>query len=141
MRNPRRAFYKAADEERQEKQRLANATNAYKKAHAKKTDKGLVYYTEDQRRGIYEQAKSLGFSAQDLEKMEYYLEPEHWNQDEICRTENGSTIDAVDLFYKAEQFLNDNVQEKPLRGKIFDVIAFFGNDVNDIDEEEELNDN
>lgn len=138
MGNPRRAFYKAAKKERQKKQRLANVTNAYNKAHAKKTDKGLVYYTEDQRKGIYEQARSLGFSPQDLEKMAYYLEPEHWNQDEICRTENGSTIDAVDLFYKAEQFLNDNAQKKPLRGKLFDAIAFLGND---IDEEEELNDN
>ena len=138
MGNPRRAFYKAVEEELKEKQRLVDATNAYQKAQAKKGDKGLVYYTDDYRKEIYEQAKSLGFSPQDLEKMAYYLEAEHWNQDEIYRSVDDQIIDAVDLFYKAEQFLNNNVQKKTWGAKIYDAIASLGDH---IDKEDDPNDN
>lgn len=138
MGNPRRAFYKAVEEELQEKQRLVDATNAYRKAHAQKGDKGLVYYGETYRKEIYEQAKLLGFSAQDLEKMAYYLESQHWNQDEIYRTVDDQMIDAVDLFYKAEQFLNYNAQKKTLGEKLYNIIASLGDHM---DKEDEANDN
>lgn len=138
MRNPRRAFYKAVEEELREKQWLVDATNAYQKARAQKGDKGLIYYADDYRKEIYEQAKSLGFSPQDLEKMAYYLESEHWNQDEIYRSVDDQIIDAVELFYKAEQFLNVNAKKKTWIVKIYDVIASLGNHM---DEEDDTNDN
>lgn len=138
MGNPRRAFYKAVEEELREKQWLVDATNAYQKARAQKDDKGLIYYADDYRKEIYEQAKSLGFSPQDLEKMAYYLESEHWNQDEIYRSVDDQIIDAVELFYKAEQFLNVNAKKKTWIVKIYDVIASLGNHM---DEEDDTNDN
>lgn len=138
MGNPRRDFYKAREEELREKQRYVDATNAYKQAHAKKGDKGLVYYDEAYRKEIYERAKLSGFSAQDLEKMEYYLAPEHWNQDEIYRSVDDQIIDAIELFYKAEQFLNANTQKKSFGEKVFDAISSFGNHM---DKEDETNDN
>lgn len=138
MGNLQRAFYKAVEEKSQEKQRLVDATNAYQKAHAQKSDKGLVYYTDDYRKEIYEQAKSLGFSPQDLEKMAYYLDSEHWNQDEIRRAVNDQIIDAIDLFYKAEQFLNDNAQRKSWSVRLYDALASLGNH---IDKEDNTNDN
>ena len=138
MRNPRRAFYKAVEEELREKQWLVDATNAYQKARAQKGDKGLIYYADDYRKEIYEQAKSLGFSPQDLEKMAYYLESEHWNQDEVYRSVDDQIIDAVELFYKAEQFLNVNAKKKTWIVKIYDVIASLGNHM---DEEDDTNDN
>ena len=138
MGNPRRDFYKAVQEESQEKQKLVDATNAYKQAHDKKGDKGLIYFNETHRREIYFQAKSLGFSAQDLEKMAYYLEPDHWNQDEIYKSIGDQLIDAIDLFYKAEQFLNANAQKKSMREKLFDAVAALGGHM---DKEDENNDN
>lgn len=104
----------------------------------KKGDKGLVYYDESCRKGIYEQAKKRGFSAQELEKMEYYLAPEHWNQDEVFRSIDDQIIDATELFYKAEQFLNANTQKKSLGGRVFDAISSFGNHM---DKEDDTNDN
>lgn len=138
MGNPRRAFYKAVEEELREKQRLVDATNAYQKARAQKGDKGLIYYADDYRKEIYEQAKSLGFSPQDLEKMAYYLESEHWNQDEIYRSVDDQIIDAVELFYKAEQFLNVNAKKKTWIVKVYGMIASLGNHM---DEEDDTNDN
>lgn len=138
MGNPRRAFIKAVQEEQCEKQHLVDAENAYKQAYSAKRDKGLVYYDEAFRKEIYERVKSLGFSAHDLEKMDYYLAPEHWNQDEIYRSAGDQMIDAVDLFYKAEQYLNANIQKKSLGGKIFDAVSFLGGHV---DKEDETNDN
>lgn len=100
MGNPRHDFYKAREEDLRQRQRFVDATNAYNQAHAKKGDKGLVYYDESCRKGIYEQAKKRGFSAQELEKMEYYLAPEHWNQDEVFRSIDDQIIDATELFTK-----------------------------------------
>lgn len=138
MGNPRRDFYKAREEELRERQWVVDATNAYNQAHAKKGDKGLVYYDEFNRKDIYDRAKILGFSAQELEKMEYYLAPEHWNQDEVYRSVDDQIIDATELFYKAEQFLNANSKKKSLGEKVFDVISSIGNH---IDKEDETNDN
>lgn len=138
MGNPRHDFYKAREEVLRQRQRFVDATNAYNQAHAKKGDKGLVYYDESCRKGIYEQAKKRGFSAQELEKMEYYLAPEHWNQDEVFRSIDDQIIDATELFYKAEQFLNANTQKKSLGGRVFDAISSFGNHM---DKEDDTNDN
>lgn len=138
MGNPRRAFIKAVQEELQVKQTLVDATNAYNQARAAKRDKGLIYYTEQYRKDIYERAKVQGFSAQDLEKMAYYLEPEHWNQDEIFRQVDNQIIDAVDLFFKAEQYLNANIPKKSVCVKIFDAISAFGSHM---DKGDERNDN
>lgn len=138
MGNPRRDFYKAREEDLRERQRFVDATNAYNRAHAKKGDKGLVYYDESYRKEIYERAKILGFSAQELEKMEYYLAPEHWNQDEVYRSVDDQIIDATELFYKAEQFLNANTKKKSLGEKVFDAISSFGDHM---DKEDETNDN
>lgn len=82
--------------------------------------------------------KKRGFSAQELEKMEYYLAPEHWNQDEVFRSIDDQIIDATELFYKAEQFLNANTQKKSLGGRVFDAISSFGNHM---DKEDDTNDN
>lgn len=138
MGNPRRDFYKAVQEELEEKQRFVDAANAYQQARSKKGNKGLVYYGETRRKEIYSQAKSLGFSAQDLEKMDYYLDPEHWNQDEIYRPVGDQIVDAIELFYKAEQYLNTNAQKKTLGEKLFDAIASLGDHM---DKEGETNDN
>lgn len=46
MGNPRHDFYKAREEDLRQRQRFVDATNAYNQAHAKKGDKGLVYYDE-----------------------------------------------------------------------------------------------
>ena len=138
MGNPRSAFLKAVQEELQERQNLVDATNTYNQARKAKRDKGIIYYNEGFRKEIYEKAKAQGFSAQDLEKMSYYLTPEHWNQDEVFRSADDITIDAVDLFYKAEQFLNANAPKKSLGEKIIDVISAFGGHM---DREDETNDN
>lgn len=138
MGNSRRDFYKAVREELEEKQRYVDAANAYQQARTKKANKGLVYYGEMKRKEIYNQAKSLGFSAQDLEKMAYYLEPEHWNQDEIYHSVGDQIVDAIELFYKAEQYLNTNAQKKTLGEKLFDAIAFLGDHMY---KEDETNDN
>lgn len=138
MSNTRRAFIKAKKEELREKQRLVDATNSYTKACDAKRDKGLVYYSESFRREIYTRAKLRGFSAQDLEKMAYYLDPDHWNQDEVRRTDGEQIFDAIDLFYKAEQYLNANAPKKPISKKIFDGISSFGGHM---DKEDESNDN
>lgn len=139
MGNARKAFIKAVKKELQAKTQLIDATNIYQQAHTQKGDKGLIYYTEEYRKEIYEQAKLMGFSAQDLEKMSYYLVPEHWNQDEIYRSDDDQLIDAVDLFYKAEQYLNANIQKKTLGKKVFDVVSAIGNHLDG--GEEETNDN
>ena len=138
MGNPRRDFYKAREEDLRVRQRFVDATNAYNRAHAKKGDKGLVYYDESYRREIYGRAKILGFSAQDLEKMEYYLAPEHWNQDEVYRSVDDQIIGGTELFYKAEQFLYANTKKKSLGAKVFDAISSFGDHM---DKEDETNDN
>ena len=44
MGNPRHDFYKAREEDLRQRQRFVDATNAYNQAHAKKGDKGLVYW-------------------------------------------------------------------------------------------------
>lgn len=138
MGNPYREFYKAVQEERQCKKKLADVTNECNQAYAKKRDKGIIYYNEFRRKEIYDRAKAFGFSAQDLEKMAYYLGPDHWNQDEICRSVGDQIVDAVDLFLKAEQFLNDNVQKKRMRDVFFDTVSALGNHVS---KEEDINDN
>lgn len=138
MGNPRRDFYKAREDELREKQRFVDATNAYKQAHAKKGNKGLVYYCESYRKEIYERAKALGFSSQDLRQMEYYLSPEHWNQDEVYRSVDDQIIDATELFFKAELFLNGNATKKSLASKVFDAISSLGDHM---DKEVDTNDN
>lgn len=138
MSSPRSVFIKAVQEELQEKQRLIDATNSYNHARDTKRDKGLVYYNESLRKEIYEQAKLRGFSAQDLEKMSYYLSPEHWNQDEVFQSVDDQIVDAVDLFYKAEQFLNANTQKHSFRVAVFDFVSSLGGHM---DKEDELNDN
>lgn len=138
MGNLHREFYKAAQEEDRGRKQLANITNLYEQAYTKKRDKGIMYYNETLRREIYDRAKTFGFSAQDLEKMEYYLGPDHWNQDEICRTVGDKIVDAVDLFYKAEQFLNNNGQKKSGKDAFINAISTLGGH---IFKEEDTNDN
>lgn len=138
MGNLHREFYKAAQEEDRGRKQLANITNLYEQAYTKKRDKGIMYYNETLRREIYDRAKTFGFSAQDLEKMAYYLGPDHWNQDEICRTVGDKIVDAVDLFYKAEQFLNNNGQKKSGKDAFINAISTLGGH---IFKEEDTNDN
>lgn len=138
MGNPYREFYKAVQEEKRSKKQLTNVTNEYKQAYAKKRDKGIIYYNETRRKEIYDRAKAFGFSTEDLDKMAYYLGPDHWNQDEICRSVGDQIVDAVDLFLKAEQFLNDNVQKKCMRDVFFDSVSALGNH---IFKEGDINDN
>jgi hypothetical protein len=138
MANKRKDLRKAIKKEKRERQRLFDLTNGYKQVFASKRDKGLAYYSEASRKEIYEQAKSSGFSPEDLVKMAYYLGPEHWNQDEICCSVDEQIVDAVDLFYKAEEFLNANTQKKSWGAKAYDAIVSLGEH---FDKEDETNDN
>ena len=134
----RRSFIKAVKEESRKRVRLTDAANSYKQAFNRKRDKGIAYYDEAYRKKIYDSAILSGFSPEDLEKMAYYLEPDHWNQDEVYRSVGDEIIDAISLFYNAETFLNANMQVKPLGAKMYDTVASIGDH---LDEGGTTNDN
>ncbi len=99
---------------------LRKLNNNLNEVRIQKVDKGLQYYSKEKREEIIKKANSLGFSAQDISTMQRFEGNDHWNQDEVV-------IDIIDLFYKAEQFIDNNEYKSPLIVRIIEHLGDLSN--------------
>lgn len=138
MRSRNRKYTNSSEKLQKKRQRYLAYINDLEKAYEERRDLGIACFNDQRRVEIYNDAKEMGFAPSDLEMMKHYLEPEHWNQDEIDKSRNEFQYDAIDLFEKAEKFVDANANPKPFLKSLFDKISLIGAY---LDEKEEDNDN
>ena len=109
MGNAKKDFRKYVELENQQVQRIVGITNQLKSANDElikirklKIDAGIRYYTSEKRKDLLEQIKQLGYSHEEIRRMEPFIEENHWNQDEI-------DDEILALFQNAEEFLRNSL--------------------------------
>lgn len=110
MGRQKKEYYNHDAQERKQKriildlnEQLEKEENVLKGIQTKKRNLGLQYFSKKKRKEIYDRAKQHGFSAEDLQRMEIFLDDEHWNQDEVSIAGG-----ILELFQNAEIFLDEN---------------------------------
>ena len=99
---------------------LRKLNNDLDEVRIQKVDKGLQYYSKEKREEVIKKANSLGFSAKDIGMMRNFEGNSHWNQDEVA-------INIIDLFCKAEQFIDNNEYKSPLIVRIIEHLGDLSN--------------
>lgn len=129
--------YKKAEEKQEQvvldlQEKLNAAQLKLNQIKADKRDKGLQYYTLERRKDIVTRAQRCGFSAEDIEKMTYYLDDAHWNQDEVDK--DGGILET---YQSAEEFLEKNEHSPSVFENFFSALGTIPSE----DERGEQNDN